>query len=251
MEGQTVRGKDPMEGHIVRGFDGDLLHLRMKVLEMGGLAITQVQRAVQGLLDGRSEVGRAVVARADEITAAARAIEEQIVALIARRQPMASDLRSIMTVGRIVGDLERVGNGARKIARSGAELHVGAADAPLGHFYRDVRKMAGLATAMLRDALDCFDRIDLEGAAEVVRRDAEVDAEFQLALRDLVTYVLEDQRWMQSALHTVFVLKSLERIGDHARNIAASVPRLAPRDDAEAAELPAHVPFAAPPAPMP
>lgn len=220
-----------MEGHIVRGFDGDLMHLRMRVLAMGGLAIEQVNRAVEGLLDGRDAVGREVVARADEITAYARSIEDEIVALIARRQPVASDLRAILTIGRIASDLERVGNGARKIARCGAELHAAAADAPPGRFYRDVRKMARLATAMLRDALDCFDRVDLDGAGGVVRRDADIDAEFHLALRSLVTYVLEDQRWMKSILQTVFVIKSLERIGDHARNIASNVPRLARRDE--------------------
>jgi phosphate transport system protein len=237
-EAQASRGHAPLEGHIVRGFDGDLMHLRVRVLEMGGLAIEQVNRAVAALVDGRPTVGREVIARADEVSSYARSIEEEIVALIARRQPMASDLRAILTIGRIASDLERVGNGARKIARCGAELHANASDAPLGHFYRDVRKMARLATAMLRDALDCFDRVDLTGAVDVVRRDAEVDAEFQLALRDLVTFVLEDRRWMTSILHTVFVIKSLERIGDHARAIASAVPRLASREEAEALAVP-------------
>lgn len=245
----VVRGQGPLEGHIVRGFDGDLMHLRVRVLELGGLAIDQVNRAVASLVDGRPDVGREVVARADEVSSQVRSIEDEIVALIARRQPMASDLRAILTIGRIASDLERVGNGARKIARSGAELHAAASNAPLAHFYRDVRKMARLATAMLRDALDCFDRVDLAGAADVVRRDAEVDAEFQLALRDLVTFVLEDRRWMTSILHTVFVIKALERIGDHARSIASTVPRFAPRDGAEAFAGPSIPPAAAGPLP--
>ncbi len=220
-----------MEGHIVRGFDGDLMHLRMRVLEMGGLAIDQVQRAVAALVAGSEPGARDVVARSEELSGYARSIEEEIIALIARRQPVASDLRAILTVGKVATDLERVGNGARKIARLGAELHAAAADAPLQHFHRDVRKIARLAVGMLRDALDCFDRVDLDGASDVVRRDADIDAEFQLALRGLVTYVLEDQRWMKSILQTVFVIKALERIGDHARNIARNVPRLARRDE--------------------
>lgn len=220
-----------MEGHTVRGFDGDILALRLRALEMGGLAIDQVQRAVQSLVGGDDDAARFVIARAPELGALGRAIDDEIVGLIARRQPVASDLRTVLTVGKVVNDLDRIGNGARKIARLGIELHASSPDAPLAHFYRDVRKMARLAIGMLRDALDCFDRVDLEGAAEVARRDDEVDAEFQMALRDLVTYVMEDRRHLGSTIQTVFVIKALERVGDHARNIASNVRRVASRDD--------------------
>ena len=94
--------------------------------------------------------------------------------------------------------------------------------------------MARLAVAMLREALDCFDRVDLEGALAIGRRDQELDAEFHLAIRELVTFVMEDQRYVRSTVQTVFVLKALERVGDHARNIAAVVPRMARREDGEA-----------------
>jgi phosphate transport system protein len=222
-----------LEGHIVRGYDGDLMHLRLRVLEMGGLAIDQVQRAVTSLAGASHHGAREVLARSEQVVALARSIEDDIVALIARRQPVASDLRAIITVGKVSVELEHVGSGARKIARLGADLHAAAGEgAPVGHFHRDIRKIARLATGMLRDALDCFDRVDLSGAAEVVRRDAEIDGEFQLALRDLVTYAMEDPRWLRSALQTVFVMKALERIGDHARNIAAAVPRLYRAEDA-------------------
>ena len=230
-----------MEGHIVRTFDGDILNLRMQVLSMGGLAIDQVQRAVQALTKGDDEAAREVVARNAQVVAYARAIEEDIVGLIARRQPVASDLKAILTVGRVATDLERVGNAARKIARIGLELDRSHDGAPWQRFYNDVRKMSRLALAMLRDALDCFDRVDLEGAMAVVHRDAEVDTEFQLALRELVTYVMEDQRHIGSTIQTVFVLKALERVGDHARNVAAVVPRFA-RRDAPPSEPPALAP---------
>jgi phosphate transport system protein len=220
-----------MEGHIVRGFDGDILALRLRALEMGGLAIDQVQRAVRALVEGDDAGARDVMARAPTLADLGRALDEEIVALIARRQPVASDLRAVLTVGKVASDLVRVGNGARKIARLGIELHTGSADAPLAHFYRDVRNMARLVLGMLRDALDCFDRVDLDGAARVVRRDDEVDAEFQMALRDLVTYVMEDRRHLGSTIQTVFVIKALERVGDHARNIAANVQKIAPRDE--------------------
>jgi phosphate transport system protein len=221
-----------MEGHIVRTFDADILNLRMQVLRMGGLAIDQVQRAVQTLTRGDQDGARDVIARNSQVIGYARSIEEEIVALIARRQPVASDLRAVLTVGRVATDLERVGNAARKVAKLGLELAAAHDAVPLRRFYNDVRKMSRLAVAMLRDALDCFDRVDLEGALSVVHRDAEVDSEFQLALRELVTYVMEDQRHLASTIQTVFVLKALERVGDHARNIAATVPRFARREEA-------------------
>jgi phosphate transport system protein len=223
-----------VEGHIVRTFDGDILNLRMQVLRMGGYAIDQVQRAVQALTHGDQEGAREVVARNAQVVAYARGIEEDIIGVIARRQPVASDLKGILCIGRIATDLERVGNAARKIGKLALELDAQRDNVPLKRFYNDVRKMSRLALAMLRDALDCFDRVDLDGALAVVRRDAEVDREFQLALRELVTYVMEDQRHLGSTIQTVFVLKALERVGDHARNIAASIPRFARREDAAA-----------------
>lgn len=223
-----------MEGHTVRGFDGDILALRLRALEMGGLAIDQVQRAVQGLVGEDDEAARVVLARAHDLDALGRSVEDELVGLIARRQPVAYDLRAVLAVGKVVNDLDRIGNAARKIARLGIELHASGADAPLGHFYRDVRNMARLSLGMLRDALDCFDRVDLVGAGDVIRRDDEVDAEFQMALRDLVTYVMEDRRHLASTIQTVFVIKALERVGDHARNIAANVRRVAPREETAA-----------------
>jgi len=230
-----------VEGHIVRTYDGDILNLRMRVLGMGGLAIDQVQRAVQALVRGDDDGAREIVARSAEVTAYGRTIDDEIVGLIARRQPVASDLRAILTVGRVATDVERIGNAARKIARLALELHRSGEIAPFRQFYNDVRKMSRVALSMVRDALDCLDRVDVEGAAAVARRDADLDAEFHLALRELVTYVMEDPRYLQSTIQTVFLLKALERVGDHARNIAAAVPRLARRDDV-AVDPPAVVP---------
>ena len=223
-----------MEGHTVRTFDGDILALRMRVLEMGGLAIDQVQRAVQALVQGDDAAARAVMVRDAQIAAYARAIEEETIGLIARRQPVASDLRAILTVGKVATDLERVGHGARKIARLAIELHETGSGAPLQRLYHDVRKISRLALSMLRDALDCFDRVDLADSERVARRDEEIDAEFRLALRGLVTYVMEDQHYIRSIIQTVFLMKALERIGDHARSIALAVPRLERRGEADA-----------------
>jgi phosphate transport system protein len=240
-----------VEGHTVRTFDGDILNLRMRVLAMGGLAIDQVQRAVQGLVRDDDEAGRAVIARSSQITDYAQQIEEEIIGLIARRQPVASDLKVILTVGRVAGDLERVGNAARKISRLSIELHGEAEAAPMHQLYNDVRKMSRLALTMLREALDAFDRVDFAAATAVTERDSELDAEFQLALRELVTYVMEDPRQLRTTIQTVFLIKALERVGDHARNIATVVQRLPRREDsAPGAGLPAPAApdFAVPPA---
>ena len=221
-----------MEGHIVLNFDGDILNLRLQVLRMGGMTIDQVRRSVAALCSDDDDEARAVVARSSEVSGYAKAIDEEIIALIARRQPVAIDLRAVLAVGRVAVDLERIAFCARRISRHAIELHGLAPDASLAHFYHDVRKMSRLAISMLRDALDCFDRADLEGAAAVVERDAELDAEFQMAMRDLVTFVLEDQRLLRNTLQTVFVIKALERVGDLARDIANDTRRLVRRDGA-------------------
>jgi len=219
-----------MEGHIVRTFDGDIHNLRLQVLRLGGLAIEQIRRGVAALTTGNDDEARAVVGRTPELSALAKGIEEEIISLIARRQPVASDLRVVLTAGRVAVNLERVGFCARRIARLAIELHLLAGDAPLSHFYHDVRKMSRLAGGMLRDALDCFDRIDLAGATAVAERDDDLDAEFQMALRDLLTYVLEDQRFLRNAIKTVFVIKTLERVGDLARDIANETYQLGRRE---------------------
>ncbi len=215
-----------MEGHIVRTFDGDILNLRLQALRMGGFVIDHVRRSVIALTTNDDDGARSVVARTADVSAYAKTIDEEIIALIARRQPVATDLRAALAVGRVAVNLERIGFCARRISRLAIELHLLAGDAPLAHFYHDVKKMSRLATGMLRDALDCFDRVDLAGAEAVVERDAELDVEFQMALRDLLTYVLEDQRLLRNTLQTVFVIKALERVGDLARDIATDTHRL-------------------------
>jgi phosphate transport system protein len=197
-----------------------------------------VQRAVQALVRNDDDTAREVIASSAQVAACGGTIDEEIVGLIARRQPVASDLRAILTVGRVTADLERIGNAARKIARLAIELHAHGETAPLRQFYNDVRKMSRAALSMVRDALDCFDRVDVEGAAAVAGRDADLDEEFNLALRELVTYVMEDPRQLHSTVRTVFLLKALERVGDHARNIANAVPRLARRDGVAAGPPP-------------
>ena len=219
-----------MEGHIVRTFDGEILTLRIRALQMGGLALDQVHCAVQALSSNDAPAAADVIARHDQVVVYARAIEDEIVGLIARRQPVASDLTTILSVSRVATDLERVGTAARKIARIAIGLGASPEGMPPARFYSDVRRMSRLAHGMLREALDCFDRVDVQRAATFVAKDAEVDGEFQLGLRELLTYVMEDPRRLGNVIQTVFVIKSVERVGDHARNIAGMVSRLTPRE---------------------
>jgi phosphate transport system protein len=212
------------EGHTVRGYDVDLTGLRMKLLEMGGLVLDQVQLAVRALVESDAATARTVLAREEEVNAYDTRIDEGSIALIARRQPMGSDLRVIISIARAVNDLERVGDEAKKIARYVAGVgDPEAASPPIPQLARDARNMARHAASMLREALDGFDRMDPHSALELSRRDAELNAEFQAALRRLVTYAMEDPRLLHSIVAAVFVLKALERVGDHAKNIARHV----------------------------
>jgi phosphate transport system protein len=213
------------EGHTVKGYDVDLAGLRLKLLEMGGLVLEQVQSAVTALAKADEGAARAVLEREAEVNRYDLAIDEDSITLIARRQPMGSDLRAIISIARVVTDLERVGDEAKKIARivlSARALDMRSARL-MAQLTRDARHMARFACGMLRDALDAFDRMEATRAVEVARRDAELNAEFQGAVRRLVTQVMEDPRRLASVLDAMTVLKALEHVGDHARNIARHV----------------------------
>ncbi len=215
------------EGHIVRRFDSDLGALRLSLLEMGGLALRQVEAAVKSLVDSDDDIARGVVEREPRMDEYDVQLTEETVKVLAQRQPVAGDLRVVMAVGRAVRDLERVGDEARKIAVYGTEIRAAGARAPLRQFYRDVERMAALAVAMLRDAIRAFDELDVEAALEVRARDRALDEQFRHSMRHLVSLVIEDPRTVQHTINTVFVIKALERIGDHAKNLADGVVYLA------------------------
>ena len=211
------------EGHTVRGYDVDLAGLRLGLLEMGGLVLDQVHRAVNALVNGDEALARSVLTREEEVDTYDIRIDEDCVALIARRQPMGSDLRAIISIARAVSDLERIGDEARKIAHAILRGDRKRSTRPSPQLARDARHLARIAQEMLRDALDTFDRMDPHAAVEVVRRDLELNAEFQAALRRLLTHVMEDPRRLPAMLDAVAALKSLERVGDHSKNIARYV----------------------------
>ncbi|MEZ5577908.1 MAG: phosphate signaling complex protein PhoU, partial [Candidatus Competibacteraceae bacterium] len=147
-------------------------------------------------------------------------IDEDTITLIATRQPVGSDLRLIMSLSKAVTDLERIGDEAEKIARMTIKTYDVVSSPPSAKLLRDVTPMAKLATDMLHGCLDALARVDVEMAVNVARGDDNLDQEFQSALRRLITYMMEDPRTIGHAISVLFIIKALERIGDHAKNIA-------------------------------
>jgi len=230
---------EPTEGHTVRRYDADLQQLRLELLEMGALVLDQLNLAVDALIGNRTGQARAVVERDERVNAYDLRIDEDAVKVIATRQPVASDLRVIMAIARATTDLERAGDEAKRIALQGMALHETGHAAVIRPLLRDLRHMAKLAASMLRQAIDAFDRMDVDAAREAITRDVELDREFDGALRRMVTVVMEDAHHLSSAIEAVFVIRSLERIGDHAKNIAEGVVYLVEGIDVRHQPLPA------------
>jgi phosphate transport system protein len=216
-----------LEGHIARAFDGDLAALQLRVTTMGALVLSQVQGAVSAYADWRADMAQAVVAREPLVNSTEQQIDQEALRLIARRQPMAHDLRAILSFERSVSDLERIGDEANKIAR----LVLVGRDAPGSEHpapstAREVRQLGRLASQLVRAAVEAFDAMDSAAAALVIQRDRELDEEYAAGLRRLLTRAMEDPRQLQATVQSAFVLKSIERIGDHARNVAEQVVEL-------------------------
>ncbi|NJM13047.1 MAG: phosphate signaling complex protein PhoU [Synechococcaceae cyanobacterium SM1_2_3] len=209
--------------HTVKQFDVQLDNLRNLVLEMGGLVEEQIKNAVQALSDENLSLAHDVIARDQIINGLQRKADEDSVSLIALRQPLGSDLRMIMSLSNIVTDLERIGDGAKKIARMTVQIYDSATASPSAKLLRDVNTMALLATAMLHDSLDALARLNVDKALEVAKGDEELDQEFQSAMRLLITYMMEDSRTIGHAINVIFIIKALERVGDHCKNIAEHI----------------------------
>ena len=212
-----------MTEHTHKQFDADMEAIRSGVLSMGGIVETQLARAIE-LLEREQEsdaVLDAVGADEQVINQMQVDMDQQCSMIIAKRQPAAIDLRMILTVTKIVNDLERVGDEVKKIARRAADTAQYQRLAQVRHF--DVARAAARARETLQLALDAFARLDVNAAAEVIDMDEEIDAAFAAIMRQLISYMMEDPRTISPALEIVFVAKSVERIGDHAKNIAEAV----------------------------
>jgi phosphate transport system protein len=207
--------------HASKQYDLDLGSIRSRVLAMGGLVESQIRHAIDALASGEVAAADEVIANDHKVNALEVEIDGDCSQLIVRRQPAAGDLRMIFAIMKTVTDLERIGDEAQKIARMAKNIHErGATQAPP---LVEVRHAAEAAISMLRRTLDCFARLDADGAAEVIRDDAGVDHEFRAILRQLITYMMEDPRTISTALEIVWIAKAIERIGDHAKNMAEYV----------------------------
>jgi phosphate transport system protein len=221
---------DPIEGHTAKAFDAVLMDLRLQIVAMGGLVIDQVATAVRALLDDAT-LAEVVLSRETQVNDFERRIDREAFRLIALHQPVAGDLRMAKAASRINIELERAGDEAKKIAKFAARLGTGEPQGPVRAVARYLRHMAELTTGMLRDAVRSLDEVDVPLAERVTARDSELDAEFAAALRQLLTLAMQDQRFLGATIDTVFALKGLERIGDHAKNIAEQVVFIASGED--------------------
>jgi phosphate transport system protein len=212
-----------LEGHISKAFDGELAALHIRVLEMGGLVLDQVRQATSAYADWDTHSAQLVVDREAQVLRYAGTIYDDQVALIARRNPVASDLRAIIALAKVGAELDRAGAEARKIARTVLQQ----SGRPGRRTSSDARHLANLAITLLRLSLESLDRLDADQAEQVIDRDQDLDAEYAAGLRRLLTRALEDPGQLEVTVEAAFALKSLERIGDHARNIAEQISGMA------------------------
>ena len=217
--------------HTVKRYDQELTHLRQLVMEMGGIVEDQINRAIKALDDEDIQAAREVIARDQVINGLELRADEASVSLVALRQPLGSDLRLIMSLHKAVTDLERIGDEAERIARMVVHMYDSTSLPPNGRLLRDVMSMAQLASQILHDALDALARVDADKALQILQSDHELDDEFQSGMRRLMTFMMEDSRIIGQAIDVIFMLRSLERIGDHAKNLAEYVVYLAKGKD--------------------
>lgn len=209
--------------HLSTQFDNELSGISSRVLEMGGLVEAQVAQAVQALTAFDGEIAAQVLREEERVNQMEVEIDRDLSTIIARRQPTARDLRLLIAVSKAIANLERVGDEAARIARSVDKLIASGLPARLRLPVGDLRFESELAIASLRRALDAFARLDTQQALEVLKHDDQIDAEFDGLLRKLVTYMMEDPRTISSSIDLVFVAKAIERVGDHAKNLAEAV----------------------------
>ena len=211
-----------MNEHTSKQFDAEMEAIRSGVLAMGGLVETQLRRAVEALrIAGDVDVVALVASDEQAINKMQMDIDQQCSQIIAKRQPAAIDLRMILTVVKIVNELERSGDEIKKIAYKAQQMQ--RPERLTSVRLHDITHAAGMAEENLRLALDAFARLDVKAAAQVISNDEAIDAAFLANLRQLISYMMEDPRTISPALEIVFIAKSIERIGDHAKNIAEDV----------------------------
>ncbi len=214
--------------HISQRYDDELAAVKSQLFEMGGIVEKQVTDAIKALLEVDSDLAERVVLDDIRINDMEVAVDEDCGLILARRQPAARDLRLVLTIIKTTTDLERIGDEARKMAKQAITL-AEEGKAPRG--YVEIRHIGDNVAKMLSQSLDCFARQDVELALKVAQEDKAVDLEYASAIREMMTYMMEDPRSISRVMSIMWSLRALERIGDHARNIAEHVIYLVKGDD--------------------
>jgi len=209
-----------MSEHIAKAFDTDLQDLNRMVAEMGGLAEREIADCVQALTRRDTVLARKLIATDSQVDALQLEIEERAILTIARRQPMAVDLREVVSALRVSNEIERIGDLAKNIGKRVLDLN---GEYPSLKLIRGVEHMGSLVLTQLKRVLDAYAARDVEEAMEVWRRDEEIDAMCVSLFRELLTYMMEDPRSISFCIHLLFSAKNIERMGDHATNIAETV----------------------------
>lgn len=206
--------------HTTHRFDVELDEMRSKLLAMGGLVEEQLANAIDALVNGNIALAESVVANDYRVNRLDVEIDESCTAILARRQPTAIDLRLVLTVIKITTDLERIGDEAKRVARMAVRL--ASADHSRGLFL-ELEHLGDLVRSMLHQALDAFARMDAEAAVEVAKQDRRVDSEYENAMRQAITFMMEDPRAIPLVLDIIWSARALERSGDRCCNISEYV----------------------------
>ena len=209
-----------ISGHISKRFGKDLEDLRSMVLSMGGLVETQLSRAISAIVSGDSDLGLKVAHDDYKVNNLEVSIDEECNRILATRSPAARDLRLIVAIIKTITDLERIGDEAEKIGYLASNL--AGMDRP-SDSYRELKNLGDHVSRMLRDAMNAFARLDVLEAGAVVREDEQVDAEYDAIARQCITFMMEDPRSIKRVMNVTWAARSLERIGDHAKNICEYV----------------------------
>jgi phosphate transport system protein len=209
------------EKHLSTQFDADLNAVSNRLMEMGGLVESQMRGAVEALSTFSAEAAERVIAGELKVNAMEVEIDRDLMSIIGRRQPTARDLRLLMAISRVTANLERIGDEAQKIARMVKSILASGSSRSLPS--AELRVAVDLASSGLRKSLDAFARLDTHVAINILKEDDAIDHEYNGFLRKLVTFMMEDPRTISPSLDLLFVAKALERVGDHAKNIAESI----------------------------
>ena len=209
--------------HLSTQFDAELSAISTRVLEMGGLVESQVSRSVYALTQFNGEIAAEVMATEARVNMMEIDIDRDLSSIIARRQPTARDLRLLIAISKTIANLERVGDEAAKIARIVQRLVNTGVSTRLRLPLIDLVHESELAVAQLRKALDAFARLDVDRAVDVLKHDDLIDQQFEGLLRKLITFMMEDARTISASIDLVFVAKAIERVGDHAKNLAEQI----------------------------